>query len=75
MEKGSARTNLAHGYSTFHLSSVGLKVSAARLTCFPTKDNRDRFVSAVYTDLGKPKVQIEVMEIVAVANDVSTLRS
>jgi hypothetical protein len=74
MEKDPATTTVTHAYSRLiPLASVGREVATVRLTYLFMKDNRDRFVTAIHTDLGKPKVQIEVLEILAVANDLSSL--
>lgn len=34
------------------------------------KDNRDRFIEAIFKDLGKPPVQVEVLETLCVVNEV-----
>jgi hypothetical protein len=37
------------------------------------KDNRDRFAEAIFKDVGKPPVQVEVLETLCVVNEVCLL--
>lgn len=37
------------------------------------QDNRDRFAEAIHKDVAKPKVQVEVLEVLCVANEVNSL--
>lgn len=37
------------------------------------KDNRDRFAEAIFKDVGKPPVQVEVLETLCVVNEVGLL--
>jgi hypothetical protein len=44
------------------------------LSLISAQDNRDRFAEAIHKDIAKPKVQVELLEVLCVANEVSTPR-